>query len=422
MSTSELTPRLEKLQSYAVIIGAVGFFLCLVGAMRRPAEFWQSYLFAWLFWAGVTIGPMALLLLHHVVGGGWGFIIRRLLEAAIRLLPWMLLLFVPIIINLFMPTLFNRPDLSLYEWADPRHYEHDEILQAKRPFLNVPFFILRTIIYFAIWMTFAHILNKWSEEQDRTGDPEITHRFNMLGAGGIVVYVLTLTFAAVDWVLSLSPHWFSSIIGLLFVVGQGLSTLCLMHILVTFLGSETPILKQVPQRYFRDLGNLTLAFTLLWAYMSFSQFLITYNGNTAEEAPFYMRRTTMGWGIISLSLVIAHFFLPFLTLLSSSVKVRIENLAQLAAFIIFMRFVDLYWWVAPTFREAFQLSPSDLGAPLMLGGVWLWLWSQSMKRDRPLLPLHDPRFAEHWPPDEHHEHDHDAAHAPTAHGEVVEHV
>jgi len=415
MNTSELRPQLQALQLKAIMAAVIGLVLCLVGALRNTSHFWQAYLFSYMFWLGVTTGPLALLMLHHVVGGGWGFIIRRLLEAAIRLLPLMFVLFIPIIINLLLPQLTGQE--SLYEWADPKHMDHDQILQAKKAYLNVPFFIVRYVIYFAVWITLAYFLNKGSEEQDRTGDPEITPRLSTLGAGGILLYVLTLTFAAVDWVLSLTPHWFSSIIGLLFVVGQGLSTLSLMHILVTYLGSGRAPLNQVPNKYFRDLGNFTLAFTLLWAYMSFSQFLITYAGNTVEEAPWYARRIQPGWGIISLFLCVAHFALPFLTLLSSSVKTKMENLARLAAFLIFMRFVDLWWWVAPTFRDHLEISPADLGAPLLLGGIWLWFWSHVMKRDRPLLPLHDPRFE--WPPvDHHHEHD---LHAPAGHREVVDH-
>ena len=388
---TDIRPQLARLQMMALVAAVVGVVLCVLSVIISPEiglkRFFQSYLFAYLFWWGVTTGSLGLLMLHHVVGGGWGFIIRRPLEAGTRLLPFVALLFVPIILGI----------PALYEWSHPEA-AHDKVLAAKAAYLNVPSFIVRAVVYFAIWMILAFILNKWGRTQDERSDPAVTHRLNLLSAPGLILFVLTITFAAVDWVMSIEPHWFSSIIGLLYVVMQGLSTLALMLVLVAFTVGGKPILDEVPRGYFRDLGNLLLAFGLLWAYMSFSQVLIIYSGNTAEEVPWYVHRTTGGWEWVARTLIPFHFALPFLVLLiGSDIKRKPGRLAKVALFILLMRFVDVMWWVVPTFRQdQISFSFSDLGAPLALGGLWLALWAWQMK-GRALVPLHDPRLEGSWP-------------------------
>lgn len=390
MNTTEmLAPGLNRLQRYASVAFLAGLVLCVVGWLTNGNYVFHSYLFAYLFWFGVTGGSLGILMLHHVVGGGWGFIIRRPLEAGTRLFPAMLVLFAPMLIGM----------RYLYIWARPAAVMSDAVLGAKHGYLNPPFFIARTLIYFALLITLAFVLNKWGDAQDTSDDPAISNRLNVVSAGGLVVYVLVCTFAVVDWLMSLTPHYYSSILGFLFVVMQGLSTLALMVFLTAFIAGREPLVQGLPSRYFRDLGNLMLAFVILWAYMSFSQYLLNYSGNSAEEAGFYVRHISGGWGIISLSLIPFHFALPFLVLLSSSVKVNPIKLAKVAAFILFMRFVDLFWWVTPTFERHIGVSWSDFGAPLLLGGIWLWLWARQM-RGRTLAPAHDPRLAGHWPQQE----------------------
>jgi hypothetical protein len=388
VTTDELIgPRLDQLQRNAMIAAGIGLVLSAIGLFldlqhNDPRAFFVSYLFAYLFWFGVTTGSLALLMVHHTVGGGWGFLIRRFLEAGSRMLPWAAVLFLPVLVGLLR--------FDLYEWVHPKP-EDAELLDKVR-YLNVPFFIGRAIFYFAVWIGFSWKLNQWGATQDERADPEIAHRLNVVSAFGIVVYALTITFAAVDWVMSLTPHWYSSIFGLLTVVSQGLSTLSLMVFLVNYLAGDKPIIQEVPRGYFRDLGNLMLAFVMLWAYMSFSQYIITYSGNTVEEIQWYVVRRQGGWGIVSLSLIALHFGLPFLVLLiGSRIKKNPARLAQVAAFIIFMRFVDLFWWVTPTFRPTLSINPADLGTPLLIGGIWLWLWVGQV-RGRTVVPLHDPRL------------------------------
>jgi hypothetical protein len=332
-------------------------------------------------------------LIHHVAGSGALFLVRRLLEAASRNLPVMALLIIPVLIGI--PHLY---EWSQYNWSDPAVREAHHHLYMKSTWLDTGFFIGRTVFYFALWLLTAYLLNTWSKRQHE-GDVRATHKLSMWGAVGIIVYVLSMTFAAFDWIMSLTPLWYSSLYGAIFVVGQGLSTLCVMQVLLTFLTNGTSLTSRVPARYFRDLGNLTLAFTLLWAYTNYSQWGIIWSGNIAEEAEWYTMRTqgdpTKGflWLYIGTFLIVAHFVLPFLSLLSSSLKVKIENLSKLGLFLILMRFIDLHWYIAPTFSHFYAtFSLADLGAPFMLGGLWLALWVMQMKKSVTLLPVTDPRF------------------------------
>jgi hypothetical protein len=387
-------PQLDRLQQRAVGIGVVGLVLTAAGALlgrdNGLPSVYHSWLYAYVFWLGVTTGSLGLLMLHHVTGGGWGYVIRRFLEAATRLLPLMLVLFVPVVIG--MPVLYKL-------WMHPS--PTDVVVQSKAGYLNAPGFIIRTLIYFAIWMVYAYLLNKWGATQDERADPAVETRLNYLGASGLVVFVLTITFMSVDWLMSLTPDWYSSIFGLLVVASQALSTLSLLVVLFAALAGDLPIAREVPKGYFRDLGNLMLACVMLWGYMSFSQYLITYSGNTTEEVSWYVQRRSGGWGIVSLGLVPLHFALPFLVLLTgSAIKRDPKWLARIAGFIILMRFIDLYWWVTPTFRS--HLIPSDgpewmsllgdLGTPLLIGGIWLWCWAAQLKKVRTVVPLHDPRL------------------------------
>lgn len=389
-TTALLRPQLQRLQQLALVLGGVGLVLTGIGAVQDMRGLFQSYLFAYLFWLGVTVGSLALLMLHHTVGGGWGYVIRRMVEAGSRLLPLLFVLFVPVLVGLF--------SFGLFPWTDPQIAEIPAV-HAKLKYLNPPFFIVRWVLYFAIWTTFAWQLNRLGATQDQRADRNVAAALNVRwGAFGMVVYVLSISFAAVDWMLSLDPTWASSIVGLLTVVSQVLSTLALMLALIGYFGKDSALIRQVPAGFYRDLGNLTLATVMLWAYMSFSQYLITYSGNTAEEVGWYLRRSQGGWQYISLALIPLHFFLPFfILLLGSNVKQNPRRLGAVGLGLVVMRLVDLFWWVAPNFREHVAVIGSDFGAPLLLGGVWLWLWAAEMMKERTLVPAHDPRLAGHWP-------------------------
>ncbi len=396
-------PRLALLAAKAPILAAVGGVLCLLGLVLTwgTNSFFQSYLFAFMFWFGVTLGSTAWLMGHHITGGGWSYIIRRPLEAATRVWPLVFAMWIPILVAMLLS--LQNGHHGLYEWADASIRDSDKILTAKSGYLNPIAWIVRSLLFFCTWFGLAFYLNKWGREEDVTDNPLVRHRLSLLSGVGILVYGLTVTFAAVDWVMSIEPHWFSSLWGLLFIVGQGHSTLCLMVILVAYLAGDLPIVKQIESRYIRDLGNLMLAFTLLWAYTNFSQFMIQYSANMAEEATWQLHRTTFGWQYVGFGNIIFHFAAPFLFLLMSLTKVNIRNLAKLALFLIIARHIDLFFYVVPTFRKSpLDTFPwavlADIGAPLLLGGLWLTFWANQMRRENaPIVPQFDERLNGFWP-------------------------
>ncbi|MGI8735120.1 MAG: hypothetical protein ACR2LM_17675 [Pyrinomonadaceae bacterium] len=372
-------------QKRALIAGVSFMVLFVVGAVINRPQFFRSYLVAYLFWAGIAIGSLALLMLQHLTGGGWGLVIRRVLEAAARTLPLLALMFVPIIIGAH----------DLYPWTHAEEMSKTPALvQKTRLYLNLPFFIGRAVLYFAIWSLFAYLLTKWSSAQDLTGDRRYTKRMRMLSGPGIGVFVLTVTFASVDWAMSLNPEWFSTIYGLLFVAAWALSALAFVIAVMAFLGRHEPLSRVVRPNHFQDLGKLMLAFVMLWAYFSFSQFLIVWSGNLPEEIQWYLPRLRGGWGAIALSVVIFHFAFPFMLLLSASLKRNAGKLLVLAILILVMRLIDFFWMVAPEFSHGgFHLSWMDVVAPIAIGGLWLAMFFRQLAK-RPLMAINDPQYDE----------------------------
>lgn len=376
-------PRLEQLQKRALIVGGVALVLCFAGWLIDPRQFFHSYLLGYLLWIGVALGSASLLMIHHLAGGDWGFVIRRCLESGLRTIPLLFVLMLPLLLGL----------KELYSWARPEVVEADAILQHKAVYLNIPFFLARTAIYFIIWGLFAHFLSKLSAEQDRTGEPGIARKLEVISGPGLAVMGLTITFSAVDWVMSLDPHWFSTLFGFIFMVGNVLTTLAVMICVLAYLGDRKPLAGLLKPSHFHDLGNLMMAFVILWAYMALSQYLIIWSGNLPEEITWYIDRTATGWVVVGVVLVVFHFAVPFLVLLSRQTKRSVESLVRVAAFLLVMRFIDLLWTVAPTLHhEQFHVSWMDLAAPIGIGGLWLAGFIRGLK-EQPLLPLKDPRRA-----------------------------
>jgi hypothetical protein len=329
---------------------------------------------------------MALLMLQHLSGGQWGLVSRRIFEAATRTLPIVALLFIPVLLRL--PVLF--------EWARPEAVDN-AIIQAKAGYLNPGFFIVRALLYFAFWMLLMVLLNRWSAEQDRgeAMTPADSVRFRTVSAPGLLFLVLSVTFASVDWIMSLDPEWFSTIFGLLTIAGWGLTSFALTIVVLALIQGSAGTTDILKPRHFHDLGKLMLAFVMLWAYLSFSQFLIIWSGNLPEEIPWYVRRTTGSWGYVAIALVIGHFALPFVILLSQDLKKRGKLLSRVAIFIICMRLVDLIWLVEPEFRPGtgFPIHWLDITLPVGLLGIWLFVFIRNL-RSRALLPVNDPYFKE----------------------------
>ncbi len=381
-------PALARLQRYGLVAAFWGILAGLVGLFLDADQFFRSWLVGFLFCLGLSLGPLAMLMLQHLSGGHWGLAGRRVFEAASRNIPFVALLFVPLV--------FGLP--RLYTWAQPELVRTDHVLQQKALYLNVPFFLGRAVLYFAIWSLCSWLLNSWSAAQDRgevAVHPSDTRRFRTVSAPGLLVYVITMTFASVDWIMSLDPHWYSTIFGLIFVVSQGLAALSLPIIVLALLLNVEPYASYVrPGLHFLDLGKLLLAFVMLWAYLSFSQLLIIWSGNLPEEITFYANRFRGGWQYVSLLVLFGHFALPFVLLLSRDLKRRPRLLAQVAIWILVMRVVDLIWYVEPMFPpRRFPIHWMDVALPVGLAGIWLFLFVRNL-RSRALLPLNDPFLKE----------------------------
>jgi hypothetical protein len=372
----------DRAQRIALVIGAIAIFLCGLFAMHDLTRLFRSYLFAYVYWLAIPIGCMAILMLHHLTGGWWGYPIRRLLEAATRTFVWMAVLFLPVLLGMS----------HLYKWAQPAEVAADPLLQYKRPYLNPQFFMVRVVIYFAIWIGLAWLLNKWSSEQDRTADPRLATRLEAMSGPGLILWGIAVTYSSIDWVMSLEAHWFSTIYGMIVMVVSALTAMSFVVFVLRKLSGEEPISSAVSASQFNDLGNLMLTFVMLWAYLSFSQFLIIWAGNIKDEIPWYMSRAFGGWGVVAVILIVLHFALPFVLLLQRSVKRRLRMLSVVAGMLMVLSLVDVYWLVVPAYETTGpRVSPVDILAVVGIGGMWLAAFFSQVKK-WPLLPQHDPRF------------------------------
>src|SRR5687768_13973055 len=337
MSTSFNPPNMSQFMKRALIAGVV-----LILAMLVPwnhDQFFEAYLIGWTFWTGIAVGSLALLLLQHLTGGGWGFVIRRILEASTRTLPVMAVLFIPILLGAH----------SLYHhWMDPEEVKKHAVVAVKTPYLNFPFFTIRAVIYFAVWIAIAFLLNRWSLLQDRTGDNRYAKNMRVLSGPGMVALIFTVTFASVDWYMSLEPEWFSTIYGFIFVASWSLSALAFVIAVMAWLTQEEPLSRVVAPLHFHDLGKLLLALVMLWSYFAFSQYLIIWSGNLPEEIVWYLRRIPGLWGVVIVVIGILHFAAPFLFLLSWDLKRNPGKLVMIAMLILVMRAVDLLWMLVPS--------------------------------------------------------------------------
>ncbi len=383
MNSAYSVPReLGRFQQQVLLAGVVSLIILVIGAFFDPTQFFHSYLFAYLFWIGISLGSLSLLMLQHLTGGAWGLVIRRILESATRTIPLLLVLFIPIVLGAG----------RIFPWMHPEEMAKTPALEEKaRLYLNLPFFTVRAVIYFVVWLLLAYLLNKWSLEQDRTNDRRFTQRMRTLSAPGLILFVLTVTFASVDWAMSLNPDWFSTIYGFLFVAAWALSALAFVIFALAFLSAGGSMAKVVAPNHFQDLGKLMLAFVMLWTYFSFSQFLIIWSANLPEEIQWYLPRASGGWGVIGLVLVVLQFAFPFLLLLSASLKRDPRKLLLVALLILAMRCLDTYWMIAPEFSSEFRIAWMDVVAPIAIGGIWLAFFSWQLGQ-RPLMPINDPQF------------------------------
>ena len=378
----------QTIQQRSLIIGALaaiaGWFIA--GDDAAKTDFFSAYLIGYMFWLGLSLGCMAILMLYHMVGGKWGTVIRRILEAGAMVLPMMAVLFIPIGLNL----------PRLYKWARPEELAKDsKLADIAGSYLNPTGIWTRAVIYFAIWIVMAFLLSKWSTEQDiPSGGEKSTLRFRVVSGFGLVIYSLSISFAVIDWVMSLQARWISTIYGLLFVAGEALSAFCFVVVIENILSKRKPMSEYLTSTEVHDHGKLMLAFVMVWAYFNFSQWLIIWAGNLPEEIPWYVRRMNGGWGEVGLFLVIFHFAVPFALLLSRSLKKNVGQLALLASWLIVMRMVDIFWHIEPASHPAFHLSWVHFAVIAGMGGLWMAYFFRNL-RSRPMLAVYAPQTLKH---------------------------
>jgi len=382
--SGELRDDIRRWRSRALVAGIVGVVASAVGFFVSPFQFYRSYLWAYLFVLGLTLGPLAWLMLQYLTGGAWGLIIRRPCEAALRTMPLVALMFLPIFIGI----------PNLYGWAHAAVVAASPVLQHKHAYLNLPFFLIRAAVYFGGWLFLSRYFVRCSEREDREGHRAVHGKMSAMAGPGLIFWGFSVTFMSIDWLLSVNPEWFSTMYGLLFIAGQGLTGMAFLIAVMVMLSMRRPMSEVLTPRHLHDLGKFLLAMVMVWAYFSFSQFLIIWAGNLPEEIPWYLSRINGGWGFMALALVAGHFALPFALLLSRDLKRNFKLLASIAVFILFMRLVDLYWVVAPEFRkQSFGVSWMDFTLPLGLIGIWLAYFLMHLEK-RPLLPVNNPYLEE----------------------------
>lgn len=386
---------INRLRTLALGIGGIALIIWAVGAYFNTEQALRSWLLGFIFWGGISIGSLGVLMLQYLTGGAWGVVIRRIVEAGSRTMPLVFLMFIPLAVGVY----FGK----FYEWTHLPPTDH--VMEARGIFMTSWFWILRSVIYFSLWGIMIYLLNKWGAAQDKTETVEesrlLLERASRFSGPTMVIYSLVVTFAVVDWVMTLDPHWFSTIWGLLFVAGWGLSCFCFSVTVLAFLVDKSPMDGVLGKRHFHDIGKLMLALVMVWAYFNFSQFLIIWSGNLPEETGWFLTRMKGGWGYMGVALILFHFAFPYLLLLKQDFKRRAGLLAMIALFILFMRLVDMFYQIGPTLRVdprgiepgAFYISWMDFVAPIATGGIWLWYFFGELMK-RPIVPAKDPYFEE----------------------------
>jgi hypothetical protein len=381
MSTLAVADRadLGRVRWWALIVGAAALVVCIVGGFFSPEQFFRSYLASYLFYQGLGLGCLAILMLFYLTGGAWGFLIRRLLEAGTRTLPLLALLLVPVGLGLGY----------LFPWARPEVVAEDKKLQWQQIYLNLPFWWGRAVLFFAVFLALAYFLNAWSRREDETGDPRYARWLENFSGPGLVAYGICMHFGAVDWIMSLQPAFHSSIFGPVVVSGQMLSALALVLIVLGWAARRPPLDGAVSVEALSDLGNLLLTFLIVWAYMVFFQFMLIWIADLPYEVIWYTNRSRDGWEWVAWALFLLHFAVPFFLLLQRTVKRNPATLAGVAGLLLFMQLVFSDYQVLPAFTGTTLAQHwMDFVMPFGLGGLWLAYFLWQLGR-RPLLPGHD---------------------------------
>lgn len=378
-TTSESILRWRKIPQACLVLGAVG---AAAGAMANPRQLGFSYLLAFMFFLSLCLGGMFLTLVHHLFDASWSVPIRRITEHLGCLSVVLAVLFIPL--ALLGP--------RIYGWMDPTFV--NPILTAKSGYLNKTFFYLRAVVIFAIWIGLSWRLRYWSLKQDQTGGAEATYKLRVLAAGGIFLFALSLTMAAIDWMKSLQFQWFSTMYGVYYFGGSVWVTLATVYVLAAWLRHTGPLREVVQDRTMHDIGVLLLAFTVFYAYVHFSQYLIIWSANLPEETFWYALREKGWWWGSGMVLVFGHFLAPFLLLLRIDFKLKLWVMVPLGVWAWLMHYVDMSYNVLPPLHlEEFPWRWTDLACWLFIGGAMGTAFLRSLA-SHPVYPLKDPRLKE----------------------------
>jgi hypothetical protein len=394
-------PVVKSIEKRLWIVGGVFALVAVWFAFSRPDEFYSAYLVGFMDWLGVALGSMAIIMIRHLTGGGWGVVIRRLQGAAMRTLPLLTVLFIPIMIAVWQGRMYPWA-MPLERISEPHIREHLEkhkfILTS---YLNLNGFWVRAALYFLIWNVLSFLLSTWSRQGDSAGARDNTDRFKAVSGPGLILLGGTLSFAAIDWVMSLDPSWISTIFGLVILIGGVLAAMCFAVVVERILYDYKPMSEMLKPDFVHDHGKWMLAFTMVWAYFNFSQWLIIWAGNLPAEITYYIRRINGGWGYIGLIIVVGHFAVPFAILLSRSFKRDIRKLVWLAVWLLFMRWLDLLWIIEPNFSSTLRITAADIVVSIAMGCLWMAYFFRNLG-SLPLLPAYDPSASEVMEPAHHH--------------------
>jgi hypothetical protein len=374
----------NRIPAIAAVCALLGAVACAILGTGNPKQFFFSWLVSFLFFLSLTLGALFFVLIQYAAQGGWGIVLRRIGETVFATLPVMAALFVPVVLGL----------RDLYSWSAPEAAAHDALLRWKAPYLNVSFFLVRAALYFGIWSVIALLYYRGSHRQDATGDAALSARLRRLAGPAIIVLALTQTFASIDWIMSLTPHWYSTIFGVYFFSGAFVGFIALLSVVVAAMRRARLLDTVITAEHLHDIGKLLFAFTAFWAYIAFSQFFLMWYANLPEETVWYKARIEGSWMQVSLLLMAGHFVVPFFYLMGRTVKRKGATLAIGGVWLLAMHFLDLYWQVMPTLHpEGVRPSALDVAAFIAVGGCFVAAASWLMKRQA-LVPLRDPRLAE----------------------------
>ena len=369
-----------------VIGGVVGIALLALSFVLGQGEqrLFFSYLVAYVYWLTLALGGLFFVLLHYLARSGWSVVVRRLAEHVMGTLPLFALLFVPVALGLH----------DLYRWTHAEEVAHSPLLQHKTPYLNVEFFYLRAVFYFVVWSALAFFYWRQSTSQDEHGEIETSLKLRKWSAVSMILFGVTLTFAAFDWLMSLEPEWFSTIFGVYIFAGCVISIFSLLILMSMNLQKNGAMTRVVTEEHYHDMGKMLFGFVVFWAYIGFSQFMLIWYANIPEETFWFDLRWHHGWKPVSIFLAVAHFAVPFFFLISQPVKRSRIALPLGAVWMLLMHYVDIYWLVMPSLREAgFSPNLLDLTCWLGVGGLFLAVLGRLMSR-KALVPVKDPRLAE----------------------------